>query len=474
MPQGKTLGGSTSINGMNYNRGCPADFDGWAELGNRGWGFTDVLPYFKRTERRVGVYDPCYRGLDGPLPVTDNDWFHPLCDAFIDGAHRLGLPRNSDYNGARQSGVGYYQRYIENGWRMSAARAFLRPIANKRNLDVRTNAQAIQVVLEGKRAVGVRYVAAPGQADRQVNARREVILSAGAANTPKLLQLSGVGPTPLLAKLGIPVAHEMAGVGENLQDHYMVHLVIRVKGIKTISGHGLALLREGANWLLGRPSILAISPSLVYAFVGSRNLSSTPELQLDLALGSYSNQSLEKSPVIKLGFYQLRPKSSGFVRARAPDPFQPPIIQPNYLSDELDQQIAIDGIGAVRSLLCTPQLEPYYDAEELPGPSITDDLGCLDYAREAGLTAYHLCGTCRMGPVDDPLAVVDDQLRAHGLQGLRIADASIMPAVPSANTSAAVFMIAEKASDMILSGPPASAQHVDVAVRQSRTLVNAQ
>jgi choline dehydrogenase len=474
MPQGKTLGGSTAINGMNYNRGCPADFDGWAQHGNRGWGYTDVLPYFKRSERRVGACDPCYRGTNGPLPITDNDWRHPLCDAFIDGAHRLGLPPSADYNGARQSGAGYYQRYIENGWRMSAARAFLRPVAKKKNLEVRTNAQATAVVFEGKRAIGVCYSAGPGRAARQVDARREVILSAGAANTPKLLQLSGVGPPPLLAKLGIPVAHALAGVGENLQDHYMIHSVVRVEGIETIGGHGLALLRQGVNWLLGLPSILAISPSLAYAFANAHDLSSTPDIQLDFALGNYSNQRLERFPVIKLGFCQLRPKSTGFVRANSADPFQAPIIQPNYLADELDQQVAIDGIGALRRLLGTPHLQPYYHSEELPGPSVTDDAACLDFAREAGLTAYHLCGTCRMGPPDDPLAVVDDQLRVRGLQALRIADASIMPAVPSANTSAAVFMIAEKASDMILGRTPAPAHHADLApARRPQTLVTA-
>jgi choline dehydrogenase len=475
MPQGKTLGGSTAINGMNYNRGCPADFDGWAEQGNRGWGYTDVLPYFKKTERRVGVHDPRYRGTDGPLPVTDSDWRHPLCDAFINGAYALGLPNTADYNAAEQSGVGYYQRYIEHGWRVSAARAFLRPVARNRNLDVRTNAQATAVVLEGKRAVGVRYVAGPGQEAVAVSAQREVILSAGAANTPKLLQLSGVGPATRLSKLGLPVAHELPGVGENLQDHYMVHLVVRVKGIETISGHGIGLLREAANWLLGRPSILAISPSLVYAFANTRDLSGTPDIQLDFALGNYSNQRLEKFPVIKLGFYQLRPKSRGFVRAVSADPFRAPIIQPNYLAHELDRQVAIDGIRTLRRLLAAPQLQSCYQTEELPGASVTDDLGCLDFAREAGLTAYHLCGTCRMGPPDDPTAVVDDQLRVRGLQGLRIADASIMPAIPSANTSASVFMIAEKASDMILGRLSAPTQHSDrAAVRRSPTLVGAE
>jgi choline dehydrogenase len=466
MPQGKTLGGSTAINGMNYNRGCPEDFDGWARRGNRGWGYADVLPYFKRTERRVGACDVRYRGTEGPLAITDNDWFHPLCDAFIDGAHALGVPPNPDYNAASQAGVGYYQRYIENGWRVSAARAFVRPIANKRNLDIRTRAQAIAVLFQGKRSTGVAFTEGPGHPVREVKARREVIISAGTANTAKLLQLSGVGSPALLRELGVPVVHALKGVGENVQDHYMVHLVIRVKDITTINGRPLALLREGANWILGRPSILAISPSLVYGFTNSRDICSPPDIQLDLALGNYSNQRLERFPVIKLGFFQLRPKSTGFIRARSADPFMSPMIQPHYLAEAQDQQVVIDGIRTLRRMLGTPQLQPYYAAEELPGASVADDAGCLEFAREAGLTAYHLCGSCRMGPCTDPASVVDDQLRVHGLEGLRIADASIMPAVPSANTSASVFMIAEKASDMILGRRPLPAQDTDRATVQ--------
>ncbi len=470
MPQGKTLGGSTAINGMNYNRGNANDFDDWAARGNRGWAFADVLPYFKRTERRIGPFDARYRGADGDLPITDCDWHHPLCDAFIDGAVKLGLPRNPDYNGETQRGVGYYQRYIENGWRMSAARAFLRPIAKRPNVEIRTNAQATAILLDGKRTVGIKYVHAPGARDRVVKARREVILCCGAANTPKLLEISGIGAGKQVGDLGVALQHELPGVGQNLQDHYMVHLVARVKGIKTISGRGVSLLREAAKWALGYPSIMAISPSLVYGFVNSKDLCSTPDIQLDLAIGNYTNPLLERFPVIKLGFYQLRPKSTGFVHARSADPFRAPVIQPCYLLDDQDQQVAIDGTRAVRRLLATPELRPYYDAEELPGASAVDDAAYLDYARNAGLTAYHLCGSCRMGPRSDPTAVVDDELRVYGLAGLRIADASIMPSVLSANISAAVFMIAEKAADLILGRPCVSAPKADpVAGRPRRS-----
>src|SRR5215813_170267 len=461
MPQGKTLGGSTAINGMIYNRGNREDFDGWARRGNRGWDYAAVVPYFKRTERRLGTHDTQYRGSDGALPITDCDWRHPLCYAFIEAAHSVGLPRNPDYNGASQRGVGYYQRYIDKGWRISAARAFARPIAKNSNVEIRTGAQAIAVLFAQKRAIGIRYTWGPGHPHRDVTARREVILCAGAANTPKLLQLSGVGPSALLAELGLPVVHELPGVGASLQDHYMVHVVVRVQGIETVNGHGLALVREAAKWALGRPSILAISPSLVYGFINSRDLCSTPDIQLDLALGNYAPNGSERIPVIKLGFYQLRPNSRGFVRARSPDPFVAPIIQPNYLVDKRDQQVAIEGVHVVRRLFAAPALQPYHCAEELPGSSVVTDADCLEFAREAGLTAYHLSGTCQMGPRNESGAVVDDQLRVHGLEGLRIADASIMPTVPSANTSAAVFMIAEKASDMILGLRPLTAMKAD-------------
>jgi choline dehydrogenase-like flavoprotein len=472
MPQGRTLGGSTSINGMNYNRGCPADFDGWAQLGNRGWQYADVLPYFRRSERRIGTLDPLYRGTEGPLTITDTDWRHPVCDAFILGVRNLGLPLNPDYNAASQLGIGYYQRYIHKGWRVSASRAFLRPVMGRKNLDIRTNAQATRLLLECGRAVGLSYVAGPGEGARSVLARREVILAAGAINTPKLLQLSGIGPAALLKDRGIEVAHHLPGVGANLQDHYMIHLVQRVKGSETIDGRGLALIKEGTKWLLGRPNLLAISPSLVYAFANSRDLCSAPDIQLDLALGNYSSPGSGRIPVIKLGFYQLRPNSTGFVHAQSADPFQAPAIQPNYMDDEADQLVAVAGIRKLRHMLNTPELHPYNDGEELPGPSATDDANCLAFAREAGLTAYHVSGTCRMGPSADPRAVVDHELRVHGLDGLRVVDASIMPFVPSANTSAAVFMIAEKAADMILGRPLLPAQELRKSeVKRSSTLV---
>ena len=466
IPQGKTLGGSTAINGFNYNRGQRGDFDTWAQLGNRGWGYFDVLPYFKRTERRIGEADERYRGSEGPLPITDCDWRHPLCDAFIEAAVNMGIPRNADYNGETQTGVGYFQRWIRNGWRVSAARAFLRPAARRKNLEIRTNAHTTAVLLEGKRAVGVRYTQAPGHPAREVRARREVILSSGAANSPKLLQLSGIGPADLLGKLGIPVLHELPGVGANLRDHYMVRPVVRVKNVETINdmAHGPRLLREIAKWAVGLPSILAVSPSVVYGFVNAHDLSLPPDVQLNFTPGSYAKSVsgvLDTFPGMTLGFYELRPESTGYVHARSADPFENPIVQPNYLAHEKDRQVAIAGVKLARRLLSAPELRRYYVREESPGTSVTEDADLLAYARESGSTAYHLMGTCRMAPATDPGAVVDDELRVYGLQGLRVVDASIMPTMPSANTCASTFMIAEKASDMILGRQSLEAQIPD-------------
>ena len=279
--QGKTLGGSSAINGFNYTRGQPADYDSWAALGNPGWTFADVLPYFKRSERRIGDADPRYRGLDGPLPITDCDWRHPLCDAFIEGVSSTGIPRDIDYNAESQSGTGYYQRWIYKGWRISAAHAFLRAAQKRRNLDVRTSAHATRVVLEGSRAVGVEYAAGAGAPVRQVRARREVILCAGAANTPKLLQISGIGPGVLLRELGIPIKRDVPGVGRNLHDHYMLRSIVKVKGVETINStaRGPRLLREIAKWMTKRPSILGINPSVAFAFCKSEEALPSPDLQ---------------------------------------------------------------------------------------------------------------------------------------------------------------------------------------------------
>jgi choline dehydrogenase len=460
IPQGRTLGGSTSINGLAYNRGQPSDYDKWAAAGNRGWAYADVLPYFKRSECKIGAGDDRFRGRDGELPITDMDWFHPVSEAFIAGAAGLGIPRNPDYNGARQAGVGYYQRSIHKGWRQSTATTFLKPARHRSNLEVRTHAHATAVLFEGKRAIGISYVLGADRShERRVLARKEVILSCGSINTPKLLQISGVGPGPLLQSLNVPVVHELAGVGENLRDHFSVRMVASVKDSVTMNelSRGLRLGGQISRWLLGRPNILALSPSLVHWFWKSNPALDAPDLQGVFTPASYREGyigMLDNYPGMTCGVWQHRPESTGHVRARSASPFDDPVVQPNYLQDPRDQAVLVSGMRLARQLLRTPELGKYFVEETLPGKRVTTDEQLLDYARRLGVSCYHVMGTARMGPAGDASAVVDDQLRVHGMDGLRIVDASIMPNMPSANTCAATMMIAEKAADMIAGRAP--------------------
>ena len=453
--QGRTLGGSSSVNGMIYNRGQPADLDSWAQRGNRGWGYADMLPYYRRTERRIGVSDPEKRGVEGHIPVTDMDWIHPVSEAFIAGCIAAGIPRNPDYNSGDQAGVGYFQRTIHNGRRVSAARAFLRPAMSRPGLDVRTNARASAILFEGKRAIGVRYLRDRNRPAKEVRARREVILSAGTVNTARLLQISGVGPASLLQDLGVPVAHELRGVGANFRDHYAVRVVMRAApGTMTLNelSRGPRLGSEILRWARGRPSILATTPSQVHVFWKSWEGADAPDLQCVFTPGSYKQGRtyiLDDYPGMTAGAWPHRPESVGYVRAVTADPFDDPVIQPNYLSDPIDRQVTLGGLRLIRRLLNTPQLAPYVDCETLPGPQVQSDDELLDFARANGTTAYHLIGTAKMGPATDPSAVVDDTLRVHGMQALRVVDASIMPSMPSANTYATTLMIAERAADLI-------------------------
>ena len=456
-PRGKVLGGSSSINGHIYNRGQRMDFDGWAQMGNRGWGYADILPYFKRSERRVGDGDDRFRGRDGGLVVTDLDWRDPLCETFIEGAVELGIPRNPDYNGAAQEGVGYFQRVISRGRRMSSARAFLIPAMGRRNLEVRTRAHAARILFEGRRAVGVAY--RRGTATQEVRARREVILCGGAVNSPQLLQLSGVGPADLLQQIGVPVVHAVAGVGENLRDHYPIRLTARVKGARTVNERvrGLALAREVLTYALNRGGVLSLSPTLVHIFWKSDEVLDHGDLQLTFTPGSYKEgvqSQLDDFPGCTVAAWQQRPESRGYVRARSGDPMQAPAIQPNYLAHEIDRRVTLGGIKLARRLLHSPRMAPFVEREESPGDAVRSDADLLTYAYQRGTTAFHLMGTCRMGPSTDPQAVVDGELRVHGIEGLRVVDASIMPTMPSANTNASTMMIAEKAADMIRGRPP--------------------
>ena len=454
-PRGKTLGGSSAINGHVYNRGQRYDFETWAQYGNRGWGYADVLPYFRRTEKRLGDGEATYRGSDGAVAVTDLGWTHPLCDAFIEGAVQAGIPRNPDYNGERQEGVSYVQRTVNNGRRVSTATAYLNAAKKRVNLHVITNAHATELVLEGKRVVGIKYAkGGRGGAVHEVRAGREVIVSSGTYNSPVLLQHSGIGPAAVLSELGVQVRHELKGVGENLRDHYAPRFAARVKGAETINEmvRGTKIVREVFKYMFTRKGVLALSPTLVYVFWHSGETAETSDIQMTFTPASYNEGvqgELEREPGMTVASWQQRPESRGYVRARSADPFDKPIIQPRYLSEEIDRRVLLGAMKLARRLLHSEPLKPFIDYEAFPGLDVQTDDELLAAAKQRGTTTFHPMGTCKMGPASDPTAVVDDQLRVHGLEGLRVIDASIMPTMLSANLNAATMMIAEKGADMI-------------------------
>lgn len=459
VPRGKTLGGSSSINGHIYNRGQRMDFDSWAQAGNRGWGYADVLPYFKRCEQRIGPGEDTFRGRDGGLTVTDLNYTHPLCETFMAGAESIGIPRNPDYNGMRQEGISYVQRTSDGRRRMSAARAFLNPAKSRPNLTVRTGAHVTRILLEGKQAVGVEYAQGGPSGPRiEVHANREVILSGGTINSPQLLQLSGIGPAEHLKTLGIDVVHDLPGVGANLRDHYAPRFTVRVKNADTINerSRGLRFVGEVIKYFTGGKSIVSLSPSMVYGFWHTDEVARSNDLQFIFTPASYKqgvHGLLDDHPGFTVAAWQHRPESKGWVRAKSADPFEKPSIQPNYLSEEIDQQTTIKAMKLARRLIHTEPMKPFLDFEDTPGEDVQSDDELLEAARHYGSTTYHVMGTCRMAPATDPTAVVDDTLRVRGMERLRVIDASVMPAMLSANLNAGTMMIAEKASDLILGKP---------------------
>ncbi len=453
VPQGKVVGGSSSINGMVYNRGQRADFDVWAQMGNRGWGFDDLLPYFNRSEARITDGDAPHRGQNGQLPITDIDWTNPLAQAFLDAAAGLGIPRAADYNSGTQFGAGYFQRNIHKGWRVSSASAFLKPALRRGVVSLTTHAFVTGLDMDGLRVTGVRYRDRAGR-DHIVRAGREVILSAGTANSAKLLQISGIGAPAHLRDIGVPIRHALAGVGENLRDHYSVRMTARARNVRTINelARWPRLAVEVAKWTVGRPSVLALCPTIAFVHGKSHPDLDDADLRILFTPGSYQDGKvyvLDNFPGLTCGAAQPRPHSTGYVRARSADPMEAPAIQPNYLAAEVDQAITLAGLRLARQILSRPEMARYFDHETLPGANVQTDDELLDFAKRRGNTGYHLVGTAKMGPASDPRAVVDDKLRVHGLHGLRIVDASIMPMLPSANTFAATLAIAEKGADLI-------------------------
>lgn len=454
IPQGKVLGGSSSVNGLIYNRGQPADFDEWAARGNTGWGFDDVLPYFKRSETWVGRPASDHRGTSGPLTVSSQDWRLHLSDVYYEAAKEIGVPELSDYNADGFSGVGYYQRTARGNLRASAATAFLRPIRSRRNLDLRTRAEVYAITFNGKRVAGVRY-RRPDGGIVSVKARREVVLSAGTVGTTRLMQLSGIGAPAALKQAGVEVFHDLPGVGGNFRDHYATRIVSKVKNTRTINEIAVAprLWWEIAKWAAGRQSVLNLGPSLIHVLWKSDESLNRPDLQCSFMPGSYRMGhlgALDEFPGMTCGIFQQRPKSSGYVHIQSPDQKAMPLIQPNYLDAAEDCAAVVGGLRLVRKLMATKALAPYNAGEFFPGPDTGTDDDLLAFARRNGGTAYHLIGTSSMGPATDPNAVVSPELAVHGLQGLRVVDASVMPTMPSGNVNAPTLMIAEKAADMMV------------------------
>lgn len=454
VPRGKVLGGSSSINGNVFNRGAPIDFDHWAQRGNQGWSFADLLPLFKRLEDWQGPNPDGLRGQGGPLKVTPSPWTHPLCDAFLDAAQSLGIPRNPDYNGKAQFGAAYTQRTIAGRWRQSASRAFLHPALKNPNLSLITDAHAHEILFDGKRAAGIRYQR--GGKSETVTATREVILCGGVINSPQLLQISGIGDPDHLREIGVAVRHGLPGVGANLCDHYTPRFTAAVKGMDTFNekASGFAFAGEVAKWLAGRPSILSLPSTAAYAFAKSDPVLDHSDLQVTFMPASYKEgvqSQLDDTPGMTLAAWQQRPESLGFVRAATADPFAPPLIQPNYLDAETDQRVLLAGMKLARTLMRAAPMRPYFAGEVFPGEQVQTDDELMAIAKARGTTTFHMIGTCRMGPEHDKTAVVNHDLKVRGLQGLRVADASIMPSMPAANTNAASLLIGEKASDLIRS-----------------------
>lgn len=450
-PRGRVLGGSSSINGLVYIRGQQQDFDGWLEAGNTGWGWNDVLPYFRKAENQIRGEDT-FHGVGGPLSVSDQSEPHELCDAFIEAAEQYGLPRNNDFNGADQEGAGYYQTTSRRGLRCSAAKAYLKPARGRPNLVVVTEAMVTRVRFDGLVANGVEWTV-KGEAFR-ASAKREVVLSAGAINTPQLLQLSGVGPAELLAEYGVALVRNVPGVGEGLQDHLQVRIVNRCSRPVTFNDDMRSLWRRtrvGLRYALQRKGPLTVSAGYAGAFYRTTPELPRPDVQVHFINFSTTKMGdqLHDYPGFTASVCQLRPHSRGYVRINSKDPLLAPSIDPNYLADETDRQVNVAGLKVLRGILQAPAMRALVAAEMEPGPDCRSDEELLEYCRQQGSSIYHPTCTARMGV--DRMAVVDERLRVHGIRGLRVADGSIMPALISGNSNAAIIMIGEKAADMILS-----------------------
>ncbi|MDG2204261.1 MAG: choline dehydrogenase [Alphaproteobacteria bacterium] len=450
-PRGKTLGGSSSINGLLYIRGQREDYDHWRQLGNTGWSYDDVLPYFIRSEDQQNGSDQ-FHGSGGGLSVQNMRAKRDICEALIAAAEEVGVPRNDDFNGAEQEGAGYFQQTARNGRRCSTAVGFLNPVKSRPNLDIVTHALVEKVQINKARATGITISVKGASHTYELKPGGEVILSAGTIGSPQILQLSGIGPGELLQDLEIPVIKDLTGVGENLQDHLQIRTVFEVN-VPTFNeeiNSFLGRMKIGMQYVFTRGGPMSMGASQVCIFARSRPGLDTPDIQYHFQPLSADKPGIEMHPFpgITLSVCQLRPESKGRIQIKSPDPRAYPAIHPNYLATPTDQRTAVDSLKFTRRLVDTTALKPYVVREHLPGSGIETDEELLDSARNIAHTLYHPTSTCKMG--SDVMSVVDERLRVHGIVGLRVVDASIMPAIVSGNTNAPTIMIAEKASDMII------------------------
>jgi choline dehydrogenase len=452
-PRGRVLGGSSSINGLIYVRSQPEDYDHWAQLGNRGWSWDDVFPYFRKAENWSGEADAVH-AKGGPLFTSHTADQPLLCRAAIEAGRQVGLEYRADVNDLPHGappGIGWVQQTRGGRRRASTARSYLRPALRRPNLQVVTGALVHRVLFDGTRATGVEY-SRNGTTER-ADAAGEVLLCAGAVGSPHVLQLSGVGNPEHLGRIGVAPVHALPGVGRNLQDHFIVRVACRVTGARSLNENqrGLGFVNELMRYVFAGQGMLTYAASLVSASVKVLDESATPDVQCIFAPGSYATgpaRKLEDKPGMTFGMWQMRPLSQGYVEAKTNRPGDAPAINPRYLSEERDRRAVVGGLRYLRKLFAAPALAQYVEAETQPGADMLNDGDLLDYARQTGSTVFHASATCKMGT--DPMAVVDDRLRVRGLQGLRVIDASVMPAVTSTNTNAPTIMIAEKGAAMIL------------------------
>ncbi|RUU40777.1 alanine-phosphoribitol ligase [Mesorhizobium sp. M6A.T.Ca.TU.002.02.2.1] len=454
--QAKVIGGGSSINAQIYTRGNARDYDAWEkEEGLAGWGYRDVLPYFKRAENNQR-YANDFHGDQGPLGVSNPIAPLPICEAYFRAGQEMGIPFNPDFNGVTQEGVGYYQLTQKNARRSSASVAYLRPIRERKNLTVRTDVLVTRIVVDKGRAIGVETVDRPGGEKKILRAEREVIVSSGAIGSPKLLMQSGIGPADHLKAVGVTPVHDLPGVGSNLQDHLDLFVIAECTGDHTYDNYAKLhrTVWAGLQYLLLKKGPVASSLFETGGFWYADPTAASPDIQLHLGLGSGIEAGVEKlrNPGVTLNSAFLRPHSRGTVRLKSADPADHPLIDPNYWSDPYDRDMSIKGLRLAREIMRQKALASYVLREVLPGPTLTSDDELFDYACRSSKTDHHPVGTCRMG--HDAMSVVTPDLKLRGIEGLRICDASVMPRIPSSNTNAPTIMVGEKGADLILGREP--------------------